>query len=312
MNIKETEKTTGMPRASIRFYESEGLIQPGRNENGYRNYTDDDIKKLKKIKLLRLLEMSIADIKTGMQDTEKFADAMDDHLKKLEETKTKLALSEQICQELSQKNTSFENLDADLYLAVMESKMDQDEMKTVLRADCNDPDEKAWRRCFARWIDGCLYSMALGTLLSGGFELDYGRWLQSWCRVWPAHVILYALIYVGLMLAIEPILLASFGTTLGKFILRIRVHYEDGRHLTYLEGLKRTWLVMVYGVGLEIPVYNLYRNYRSYRDLDAGKALKWEEETHSQAEVLPMKRACAFVFIFVAIALIIADTCLNP
>ena len=55
MNIKETEKTTGMPRASIRFYESEGLIQPGRNENGYRNYTDDDIKKLKKIKLQKFL-----------------------------------------------------------------------------------------------------------------------------------------------------------------------------------------------------------------------------------------------------------------
>lgn len=311
MNIKETEKTTGMPRASIRFYESEGLIQPGRNQNGYRNYTDNDIEKLKKIKLLRLLEMSIADIKTGMQDTEKFADAMSAHIKKLEETKTKLAMSEHICQELSQKNTSFENLDADLYLAVMESKMDQDEIKTVLRADCNDPDEKAWRRCFARGIDGCLYSMVLGTLLSGGFELDYDRWLQSWCGVWPARVILYALIYVGLMLAIEPILLASFGTTLGKFILRIRVHYEDGRHLTYLEGLKRTWLVMVYGSGLEIPVYNLYRNYRSYRNLDAGKALKWEEETHSQTEILPMNRFYAFLFIFVMIASIIANTCLN-
>ena len=37
MTIKEIEATTGLPRASIRFYESEGLIHPSRGDNGYRN-----------------------------------------------------------------------------------------------------------------------------------------------------------------------------------------------------------------------------------------------------------------------------------
>lgn len=40
MTIKETEKLTGIPRASIRFYESEGLVSPSRDSNGYRNYSE--------------------------------------------------------------------------------------------------------------------------------------------------------------------------------------------------------------------------------------------------------------------------------
>ena len=38
MTIKEIEDRTGLPRANIRFYESQGLIAPSRGENGYRDY----------------------------------------------------------------------------------------------------------------------------------------------------------------------------------------------------------------------------------------------------------------------------------
>ena len=33
MTIKEIENLTGMTRANIRFYETEGLIHPSRNTN---------------------------------------------------------------------------------------------------------------------------------------------------------------------------------------------------------------------------------------------------------------------------------------
>ena len=38
MTVKEVEERTGLPRANIRYYESEGLIHPARGENGYRDY----------------------------------------------------------------------------------------------------------------------------------------------------------------------------------------------------------------------------------------------------------------------------------
>lgn len=39
MNIKETEKITGISKQNIRFYESNGLLKPKRNQdNNYREY----------------------------------------------------------------------------------------------------------------------------------------------------------------------------------------------------------------------------------------------------------------------------------
>ena len=42
MTIKEIETLSGLPRANIRYYESEGLITPKRAENGYREYSQAD------------------------------------------------------------------------------------------------------------------------------------------------------------------------------------------------------------------------------------------------------------------------------
>lgn len=42
MTIKEIETLSGLPRANIRYYESEGLIAPKRAENGYREYSQAD------------------------------------------------------------------------------------------------------------------------------------------------------------------------------------------------------------------------------------------------------------------------------
>jgi DNA-binding transcriptional MerR regulator len=64
MLIKEVEQLTGIKRKNIRFYEKEGLLNPNRNsENRYRTYTNDDVRRLKEIKLLRKLGVSIVDIK---------------------------------------------------------------------------------------------------------------------------------------------------------------------------------------------------------------------------------------------------------
>ena len=52
MTIKEVEEKTGLSRSNIRFYEKEKLIDPDRNENnGYREYSEQDVEKIKKIAL---------------------------------------------------------------------------------------------------------------------------------------------------------------------------------------------------------------------------------------------------------------------
>ena len=60
MNINELERLTGITKQNIRFYEKKELLHPARNsENNYREYTQEDLTRLKAIKLLRKLDFSL-------------------------------------------------------------------------------------------------------------------------------------------------------------------------------------------------------------------------------------------------------------
>lgn len=95
MKIKDVEKLTGLSQRSIRLYEEKGLINPSRDEeNQYRSYTDDNLEKLKMIRVLRYLDFSIDEIgdllressesdevliETLKNKSEQFIDASDDY-----------------------------------------------------------------------------------------------------------------------------------------------------------------------------------------------------------------------------------------
>ena len=64
MRIKEVESRTGLTAKAIRLYESKGLLMPAREtENDYRDYTEEDVARLKTIAILRKLDLSVAEIK---------------------------------------------------------------------------------------------------------------------------------------------------------------------------------------------------------------------------------------------------------
>lgn len=56
MTIKEIEKLTGLTAKSIRYYEDKGLISVDRKSgNNYRDYTEDNLKELKRMLYWRML-----------------------------------------------------------------------------------------------------------------------------------------------------------------------------------------------------------------------------------------------------------------
>ncbi|ENZ0172584.1 MerR family transcriptional regulator [Providencia rettgeri] len=64
MKIGEISKLFNIPRETLRFYEKEGLMTPpNRNDNNYRSYSDNHIKRLRFIKNCRSLNMSHREIK---------------------------------------------------------------------------------------------------------------------------------------------------------------------------------------------------------------------------------------------------------
>ena len=75
--IKEAEMQTGITKQNIRYYEKIGLLQPSREqENKYRNYSEEDIRRLKLIFLFRKLDMPLEEIRQLLEGTIELQDAL--------------------------------------------------------------------------------------------------------------------------------------------------------------------------------------------------------------------------------------------
>lgn len=66
MNVSQAAQRSGLPAKTIRYYEDVGLIQPDRDTNGYRRFTDADIHSLAFLKRARGLGFSIEECRQLM------------------------------------------------------------------------------------------------------------------------------------------------------------------------------------------------------------------------------------------------------
>lgn len=112
LKIKEVEQRVGMTRANIRYYEEEGLLKPIRNqENNYREYSEENIRSLERIKVLRTLGISIADIKKLNDGNISMKEIMDKRLQQIGEEEQMLRETEKVCQEICLRELSFAEID---------------------------------------------------------------------------------------------------------------------------------------------------------------------------------------------------------
>lgn len=120
MNIKEVEKITGISSQNIRFYEKEGLVKPLRDDNnGYRVYSEDDIKLLKLIKMLRMLDMPVGEIKELLSGAN-LSLCLDKQKELLEKKVSDAMYAIKMCDGLKDEYNSLADLDVDKYLGEME------------------------------------------------------------------------------------------------------------------------------------------------------------------------------------------------
>ena len=62
MRIREVELLTGLNRKAIRLYEDKGLLTVERSDNDYREYSAEDVARLRRIAVLRRAGVSLGDI----------------------------------------------------------------------------------------------------------------------------------------------------------------------------------------------------------------------------------------------------------
>lgn len=133
MTIKEVEVQTGLSRSNIRFYEKEKLIEPSRNENnGYREYSENDVENIKKIAYLRTLGISIEDIRNIKSGKVTLQETLKRQSEVLKGQITDLNKAKFMCERmLNEESISYENLHIEQYAAELQDywKDNQDVFK---------------------------------------------------------------------------------------------------------------------------------------------------------------------------------------
>lgn len=266
MTIKEIETLSGLPRANIRYYEAEGLITPGRAENGYRDYSQADADTLLRIKLLRALGLTIEQLKTLACGEAALDAVLAERLQAMQQEQHALGRAEQVAEQLRQAKVDYQTLDAEQYLAELENGM-----PAALQQDVQPKKHMLWQRFFARYLDVTLYHAFWVTLLPLlGYNLFRNR---------NGGAMLVQVLSLLTMFFLEPLLLHIFAATPGKWLFGLRVTDGDGGKLTYEAALNRTAFVFWYGIRLDLPVLRLVRLYKCAEDEQAGKALPWEADS---------------------------------
>lgn len=116
MKIGEVANETGLSISNIRFYEKKGLLAPSRKEeSGYRDYTAEDVNRLKKILLYRKMGLPIETIYLMFQGSVSLKEALERQTQELVKQKEEITASLELCQKIL-KDTNLEKINVDTYL----------------------------------------------------------------------------------------------------------------------------------------------------------------------------------------------------
>ena len=275
MKIWEIERETGLDRGNIRFYEKEGLLQPERHENGYREYSEEDLQTLLRIKLMRRLGFSLDSIRSLQQGSADMEQVLSHRLAAIEQEKQQLDATRQVCLEMRQEGAAFSSLDAKRYLNSYDRALNVTGSASIKpnvpASDRIKPPRIPWRRFFARSFDLSIAQLVIYAILCLCFRLNITQ---------TANLVDWLLGYLAwaLLLPLEALCISRFGTTPGKALMGISITDAYERPLSFGDAAMRTWEMFGRGQGYHLPIYSVYRNWKSYKEVKNGEELEWDQQ----------------------------------
>ena len=126
MKINKVEELVGITKKNIRFYEEKGLITPARNEeNRYREYSEEDVETLRKIKLLRQLSIPIDEILKLQKGYLTLEDCMRRHRIYQDREEENIHQKKSICLQIEESKDQLLQLDTEKYFRLMKEMEDE-------------------------------------------------------------------------------------------------------------------------------------------------------------------------------------------
>lgn len=283
MTIKDVERQTGITKANIRFYEAQGLIQPGRTDSGYRSYCPEDVEELKRVRLLRLLDVPMEQVKALQQGKASLDGVLAGQLVRIQEEKKRLSDVTQVIRQIRQNGENYQSLEPEPYLERLKGRETEDALIS---------DRHPWRRYWARTLDSGLIGVWMLAAFPGALE-GGGKLFQMQ----------FLALSLAAQILLEPLLLWAVGWTPGKLLLGIRVTGREGERLTFRRAVGRTFGVLTYGQAFCVPTLREIRGYVCLRKAEDGELLPWEQDSRLDFKKLSAWRYALAVLTFLAMGL---------
>ena len=280
MTIKELEERMGMTRANIRFYEDEGVLRPRRLPNGYRDYSEEDVLTLEKIKLLRQLHLDINTIRLVQEGKLSLEQAMFSQLNRLEGDKTAIQRAVEVCRGIERSGVEYGALEPKVWLKELEAPS-RPQMQSAptppkpTELQLHHWSHRAyhpWMRMFARGVDMGVYSLLIDALFLLVFR---------WYDFLDPPLLVDILVEIGLLaitFLLEPLWLHYVGWTPGKWIFGLKVRDQNGEKLSLKQAWDRCWRVAWEGYGWNIPIWSLWRHWKCYKQCSDHEDCPWDAE----------------------------------
>ena len=110
MTIRDMEKKVGITSANIRFYEKVARLE--RNEdNNYRTYSEEDVELLRKIKILRMLGISVRDICLLIHSEMELSNVIQKRREELRCETENLKEMDKLCKVILEEEMQFDTMD---------------------------------------------------------------------------------------------------------------------------------------------------------------------------------------------------------
>ncbi len=169
----------------------------------------------------------------------------------------------------------------------------------------NQNQTRPWVRYWARSFDFALYYLITLLVL---FPLITGA---GWGLFFTPIYLIVMMVVFFLAIFIEAIMLSWWGTTPGKWMLRVQLRHETGEKLSYSQALKRSGDVWFRALALGLPLINVVTLIYAFFFLKRTGQTSWDRDGRLTVSHQPISVERWLTTLLVVMALPVCEFLIN-
>lgn len=242
MLIREVEKLTGIKDVNIRYYEKEGLIHPERKPNGYREYSEEDVHRIRQIKTLRLLDIPVPMIKKVLAGEISLQEVMKKKLQEVSEEESRIREIRNSCEAIIAGDIHIDELSEEILCgsrATWKARLEE-----IMKQDI---DKRFIGKAFIYTVVWAIFTKLVVSCSLFSFTSRDGASFWEMLNLYETSLDIYIIWGVGIFLLLYGIGLSIFEGLSGKGFLWV---WAENWGATGLGGLANSFAFCGIGIGI--------------------------------------------------------------